>query len=344
MASIAQIRGMLLEEALLHLLRGTGYRTVDHARGDPTLDEGSAGLLVKGRGSSHQIDAIADFRVHQPFSYPQRLLVEAKCLSPGQRVGLPVVRGVVGTLKDVSEYWVTRTGTGIPKGRFHYQYAIFSATGYTRDAERYAFAQDVYLIPLADSTYFRPIIDAIRNVQVPTTRRNRGANLRVDMKQLRRAVRGRLRDGAFRPDTLLENLGPMGDLLADFTNECQHVRFGLLGVIGGRFPVFLVPSSEARTEPLEDTYTVRIFWDDSAWYLRDARTHRLLFSFDLPRELFLLYANQGMLSATQALDLKKQEMEQFQAVIVRKEKVRIITFRLDQDWLEGIRARVGRRS
>lgn len=57
--------------------------------------------MVKGRGGEHQIDAIADFIVHQPFSYPQRLLVEAKCYS--NKVRLPVIRNAAGVLKDVNE-------------------------------------------------------------------------------------------------------------------------------------------------------------------------------------------------------------------------------------------------
>ena len=123
----------------------------------------SAGLLVRGRGTSHQIDAIADFSLHAPFSHPQRLLVEAKCFDSHQRVGLSIVRGALGTLKDVEEFWVS-VPDGPPKRRYHYQYSIFSATGYTENAQRYAFAQDIYLIPLAESRFFAPAITSLRNV------------------------------------------------------------------------------------------------------------------------------------------------------------------------------------
>ena len=78
MASAHQVRGVLLEEAVLMLLRAAGYRTVTHAGTDPTLGTCAAGLTVLGRGTCHQIDAIADLRIGQPFSNPQWLLVEAK--------------------------------------------------------------------------------------------------------------------------------------------------------------------------------------------------------------------------------------------------------------------------
>src|SRR5690348_13707654 len=102
MASAEQVRGVLLEEAILYLLRVAGYATVDMPDGD-TVVNGAAGLLVRGRGSNHQIDAIGDFRLAQPFSHPQRLLVEAKFVA--SRTRLPIVRNAVGVWMDVREYW-----------------------------------------------------------------------------------------------------------------------------------------------------------------------------------------------------------------------------------------------
>lgn len=67
MATISQIRGMLLEEAVLHLLRTSGYTPVLSAGSDPTLYDGHSGLEVFGRGGKHQIDAIADPIISLPF-------------------------------------------------------------------------------------------------------------------------------------------------------------------------------------------------------------------------------------------------------------------------------------
>src|ERR1035438_7422677 len=163
MVAAHQVRGVLLEEAILMLLRASGYSTVASARDDPTLSDGPAvlnavggglvwvystgasarydptlsdgpaGLNVLGRGGRHQIDAIADLRIGQPFSNPQRLLVEAKAYSEDRKVTLPIVRGAVGVLKDVSEYWVAE-GPGQPAAsRYHYQFAVFSTSEFTAD-------------------------------------------------------------------------------------------------------------------------------------------------------------------------------------------------------------------
>jgi hypothetical protein len=332
---------MLLEEALLNLLRSAGYKTVEGVGDDPTLQEGSAGLEVKGRGTYHQIDAIADFEVQHPFGNPNRLLIEAKCFSPREKVGLPIVREAVGVLKDVSEFWFIGVDQEVPKQRYHYQYAIFSATGYTPQAERYAFAQDIYLIPLAESLYFRPVTEAIRGVSA-LPRYTREGDLPLNLREARAAVREALRRAA--GGLKRENGGLVETVTAldPFLIASRATRFALLAILGERFPVFLIPSPNVREQGIQDSYRIRIFRDDRdiTWYLRNADTNVPLFSFDLPPKLFQMYADQGMLRTERALDLKANEMAVFRALFVRGGEIRVIRFTLDLPWVEDIRMRL----
>ena len=105
MANISQVRGALLEEAVLYLLGKTGYDVFDHhsSKLGPGLRSGHSGLDVEGRGSWHQIDALAEFSASPAFMYPLRLIVEAKCYRANRPVGIEVVRNSVGVLKDISE-------------------------------------------------------------------------------------------------------------------------------------------------------------------------------------------------------------------------------------------------
>jgi hypothetical protein len=341
MAKITHIRGLLLEEAILHLLRATGYSTVESKGTDPTLHAGPAGLEVKGRGGRHQIDAIADFLISQPFSNPQRLLVEAKCYSASRPVDLPIVRNAVGVLKDVSEYWVTTTGT-THKRRYHYQYALFSASTYTDRAELYAFAQDIYLIPLAGSAYFRPVIQSIQDVTAMAFGgRNRQDDINVDLKTLRQGVRNVLKDGElwqYHLDTYCTELA----VLEHFLDSCFMIDFALLAVLGGSFPVFLVPS---RSLDLRDflrqqgTIYVQITWDRNNWYIADG-AGKHIFSFDLPPQLFKLYGEDGTLTQRAALALKEGIMSHFQAVHSVNGDLRVMNFQLDPNWFERVKERL----
>jgi hypothetical protein len=341
MAGLSNIRGLLLEEVLLHLLETTGYTTVTTRGNDPTLQNGNAGLRVKGRGCSHQIDAIADFRISHPFSHPQRLLVEAKCFKNGKKVPIEVARQAVGILKDVGEHWVPVKG--VPKERYHYQYALFSATGYTSETQRYAFAQDIYLIPLGGSAFFDPIIDAIRRV-VPVSDKNRDdSEIKISMKQLRTLVRKRLKNLAMATQIGLEGFDQVFEGLERFFVAAHRIQFALLAVVGKRFPVFFVPGPVVRARGVvDDEYRVRILRrdDDKKWILTSREDDRELFSFNLPRELFLKYAKQETLTDQEALDLKQNEMSIILAYYVANDNLRTVRFSLDQDWVSALRQRL----
>lgn len=340
MATISQIRGMLLEEAALQLLRTAGYTPVERAGSDPTLLDGHSGLEILGRGGKHQTDAVADFRITPPFSHPQRLIIEAKCYLPVHPVGLSIVRNAVGVLKDVSEWWVPPVGpNGIATtGRYHYQYAILSASGYTLDAERYAFAHDIYLIPYERSRFIVPVVQAIRQLTHVDFGAQEWNAIDVNMRNLRRAIRNAIRGRSYTDFIQLPNAVTVA--VDRFVEALSQIRGTLLAVAGRRFPIHLIPAPDIQLSRLREHYRVRIRWDDQSWYLTDAHNGRQLFSFDLPLGLFSLYAEHGNLTESRALDLKSEMLSRLEAVLTLEEETRLIAFELDREWIARVRERI----
>ncbi len=364
MATKPLINGMLLEEATLYLLEASGYRTVTSKGNDPTLNIGSAGMEVYGRSGSHQIDAIADFVVCPPFSHQQRLLVEAKCYS--SRVKLLVVRNAVGVLKDVSEYWVipspsmNRFGSNssgsnrnyanqaLPKSRYHYQYAVISASGYTSRAEEYAFTQDIFLIQVANSQYFQPVLEAIRKVQdLSSIIASSPQHGKITLTELRNSIRDNIRN----PQKTLSPVisGSSLESLENFCQACRDIRIAVLIMIDGQFPMFLIPHHDHDYRwilELNDK-EVRLSWDKGRWYLQSDGER--LFSFDVPLRLFELYAEQGFLSDRNSTDRRSREYLEIQAFAVLNERrlsggedtidsrFRVLTFKLIGNLLGQIR-------
>lgn len=334
MASVNQVRGVLLEEAILMLLRASGYRTVTTAGHDPTLFQGPAGLNVWGRGGKHQIDAIADLRIGQPFSNPQRLLVEAKAYSNERKVGLPVVRGAVGVLKDVSEFWVKNEPHQPAASRYHYQFAIFSTSEFSRDAQDYAFAHDVHLLPLRESSFFSPVVRAIEDVvkQIP---RSRGTEVNVQLSDVRHALRQRLQPN-------LEWVrGEDFPWLTEVVNATQQVEVSLIAMLGMAIPVFLTPRPGLDLNTLPPTTRVQINFQsgepETSWMITRSDTGERMFTFDLPAELFERYAGNGVLTRHAALNLKEDVFGQFTAIYSPQEAIRVFNFVLDQEWVTQIR-------
>ena len=332
MVSIGQVQGILLEEVLLRLLKVSGYRTIETAYGDSTLNKGGAGLEVLGRGSKHQIDAIADFIVAQPFSNPQRLLLEAKFHQKStNKTGIEVVRNAVGVLKDVNEYWVSRDKIP-PKARYHYQYAVFSSTGYTAPAQEYAYAQDIYLIPLNRSTFFQPILQTIGALTIDDFEVKTNGNF---CRRLREEIRDIFENIERLPSyrILYKNKSKIEELC----NQCHQLNGALLGMINRQFPIYLVPNPDAEAidiRELYNSYDVEIDWDGEGWHIQKSGSGEKLFSFDLPRELFSLYVKNGYLST----DSDLRETEEIQAFLTwgNYNHSRIITFRLDNSWLKNL--------
>lgn len=339
MALIDQVRGMLLEEVILKLLRAAGYRTVTNPGDDPTLGMVSAGLTVAGRGAKHQIDAVADYRLGQPFSNPQRLLVETKCYNDNRTVGLPIVRGVVGLLKDVSEYWVARDAQRPASNRYHYQGAIFSSSPFTADAQEYAFAHDICLLPLARSSSFTPVL---RSISTATATLPLGADGQLEGTTLSR-IRLQLRQ-RLQPDMDLPIENGSTTWLDPVVESTQEIGQTLVANIGRAFPVFLVPCPGFSLEQLSDSQNVEIYFPErnsaQGWSLHRTGDREPMFTFDLPEKLFALHAVEGVLSQHSAVDVKAGYLSKFSAVYASGDEVRIFTFRLDTDWLARVRASI----
>lgn len=161
MISEEALAGYLLEEALSYLLGQNGYHLLEAASEDKdALRDAGHGLLVRGRGADHQADALGELLVPVPFSLPVRLFVEAK--NRRDKVTLRDVRNAHGVVSDVNEYYTSAHPGGSARSlrRFSYQYSIFSTSGFKREAQRYAMAQQISLVDLSGAA-FAPLDSAI---------------------------------------------------------------------------------------------------------------------------------------------------------------------------------------
>lgn len=163
-----QAKGYLLEVVLSKLIEVNGYEVITEeniGNTDEFKSCGRNGLKVKGRGGYHQFDTLGTFRVTPPFVYPLRLFVEAKFYSPDRPVGIEKVRMGVGILDDINTNYstVNMTSAELFLARYNYHYAIFSTSGFSNDAQRYAIAHKIHLIDLSGSEY-KYIIDSIEDI------------------------------------------------------------------------------------------------------------------------------------------------------------------------------------
>lgn len=149
----SQAKGYLLEIVLAKLLKVNGYDLVTSSDNEIRF-LGRNGLNVKGRGGYHQFDSLGTFRITPPFVYPIRLFLEAKFYT-NNKVGIDRVRMGIGILQDVNTNYstVTMTDEELKLPKYNYNYAIFSTSGFTGDAQRLALAHKIRLIDLSSGYY-----------------------------------------------------------------------------------------------------------------------------------------------------------------------------------------------
>jgi hypothetical protein len=250
MATITQIRGALLEEAVLFLLKKVGYDTYDPAGLLPHhsdyLRAGRSGLEVRGRGTWHQLDAFALLKYSPAFMYPLHLMVEAKCYALHRPVGVEVPRNSVGVLKDISENYFTceRRGSAFRGPRYNYSAAVFSTSGYTQGAVEYSVAHQVFLIQYENVPAIQPLINSILDVSE--------ACVNVRGQQAIAAARAYYRR-CLLANEVAENEDPppeiteLGQALlrGPIAEACRAIRGSYFGMLQGQWPLHLL-----RREPL----------------------------------------------------------------------------------------------
>ena len=141
------LAGYVLEEALAALLRDNGYLLlVDESQDKEALENEHHGLTVRGRGANHQVDMLGQLEFSIPFSLPIRLFAEAKFKKPS--IGIADVRNALGLVNDVNERFAADAGCNFPLLRYHYRYALFSTSGFSPPAQRFALTHQISLIDL----------------------------------------------------------------------------------------------------------------------------------------------------------------------------------------------------
>lgn len=259
------------------------------------------------------------------------MLLEAKFRN--SKTGIEIIRNATGVHKDVSENWVVdpaTVGKRTARKRYHYLYAVFSKEPFTKPAQDYAYAQDIYLLPLKRSAYFQTIIEAIDNVSFD------GEN-KPSLKDIRKHVRNQLLD--IYEDMPIANNSFL-DGIREFVNICHLTGYGFMTMFDGRFPVFLSAGQGLDELDIRPVNRVRIRVRDGNWFIED-RNGRRLFSFDLPEEIFRKYEESGSLTRQSLARIKQEFMSDFYAYQVRDGRMRLIQFVIDQRWFDQVKENLG---
>jgi hypothetical protein len=234
----SQARGYLLEIVLSKLIEINGYDVIRMADNVEIVSRRN-GLNVRGRGGFHQFDTLGRFKITPPFVYPLRLFVEAKFYD-SNKVGIDRVRMGVGILEDVNTNYSTvqMNAEELSIEKYQYHYAIFSTSGFTEDAQRFAIAHKIHLIDLTGDEY-RSIIDLIREIVERLNNRFPDGNDNISKKNF----------SLFKEQFSKVIRGEISDINGSYDNELLNMVYNLKRSIDGKL-VYLATANSPYIIPL----------------------------------------------------------------------------------------------
>ena len=322
-----QVRGHIFEVIVRKLLQLNGFNLINGT------DNGE----LKGRGTKHQIDAYGQLRRSVSFLYPIRIICEAKFLKG--RTGLPHVAKFLGSFKDISEnYYVDRTAPDeILLKRYTDTAAMFSANGFTSHAQDFAYAQGIFLISYQSNPLITPILRAIESILEIIDIDVASSNI-FNFKQL---IYDALNDVSiidaqtmFISPRYRANEGENRHLFTNLKISLDKIKSPILGMASGKFPIHLLSEQNLSDQIFNSAEEILC----KISYKRNSNSCLIItlneypntqIYFSIPRELARRYANH-------MLDLKEQFFSYIDVPIERDGIERLIKFKLDTDWIEGV--------
>lgn len=340
---ISQTRGAIFEEVVLHLLELVGYRIVN--AGEEGTKRGHSGLEVRGRGEWHQIDALAAADRTPAFMYPLRLMVEAKCYRGDRRIGIEVVRNSVGVHKDISENYFSPRLPGpdyIQGPRFNYLSAIASTSGFTKNAQRYAIAHQIFLIQYKDLPMFRPISEGLLGLDEAHFRQgvlNAGGVGEVSIREhFRYFIRVRGDVGQDYEDEFFTAEG-INQLRESILRPLFTINGSYYGALQGRWPIHLLSQEAlpARLFAERDEVRCRIRREEGVWGFEPigAPNHFRL-EFSLPDEIARIVREAGV-NRELVADIKEEYFSYMDITGKIGGVQRNVRLSLDHTWMDAVR-------
>lgn len=335
MATPSQVRGVILEEFVVKLLHNAGYRILSENEGNE-IRNGHSGLELQGRGEWHQVDALVGYDHTPAFIYPIRLIVEAKAYLPisytNGHVGLPIIRNAVGVLKDINENYFSHSVQyeELKYRRFNYSYAVFSLNGFTKNAQRYAIAHQIFLIQY----YYNHLFDEIRRILFRIKQDNLFLlfpSLReIRLHQFRSYLRNRFGTGeqSNSYDIFLNEEGNY--IIEQMIRALHKIRGSYFGLLNGEYPIHITSKSPISNVGNRDLIDAEVYIKGAKYITMKFADNKLFFELpDYLAELFQRVWEEKKLVAQQ----KQRVISYISLTGIIDGIKRSIIIKLNQDWL-----------
>jgi hypothetical protein len=339
-----QAKGYLFEVIVRFFLANNGWHVIQHAEEERVLVHNNYKIEIRGRGIYHQIDSPCLFDHAVPFIYPPRLIVEAKFYKRG--VHKEHIRPFIGLMKDISENYFAPFQT---METVHKRYtdvgAVFSATGFHKEAINLAFAHGIMTISYHANPLMLGIkqrIQSLSDRQFPNRSRVEDAGGQfVFMNDFERFLKGEMEASIF--FSKYELSSEQETLTRELFAELTKVRASFMGTTSSGVFLHFIGNEDFPDKLFSQTdiQPCRIFFmqelktsEIGMWleFSEDMRKRR--YYFDVPPGLEdAIRKNRGILTA------KEHNLASITVIRRIMGITRSLVIQLDMNWLDELKER-----
>ncbi len=338
-----QLRGYIFEVVVRHLLKKNGWSLLSANESERIRINGEYKIEIKGRGTWHQIDTPCIFSRRIPFTYPLRLLVEAKYYN--HEVNKDKIRSFIGVIKDISEnYFIDGSHTIDSQNRYTDLGVFFSANGFQEQAVNLAFAHGIKTISYRTNQQMAEIKKDIELLESDglswrkTISFGKHSTFMRDLENL-------LEDYSSNINNFLEkyDMNNRRNLLSNLHESLLPVKTSFFGMTStGVLLHFL--SKDLFPDELfanSDEELCKIYYDGNPlpqdipiWLEFSADEQRRRFYFDVPAGL-----EEVILKGEDVLSEKERNFGKLSVSLFIKGILRSLTLKIDKDWIDKLKGR-----
>lgn len=345
----AQRKGYLFEAVVRAILARNGWSLMQNGHSSRYKKSSNYNIELRGRGTWHQIDSPCIFKHHIPFTYPLRLIVEAKCHK--HPVSKAYIRSFIAVIKDISEnYFVDPSNPrpSVEQTRYSDIGAFFSASGFNREAINLAYAHGIRTISYRTNPLFVPIneiLDMLAEGLIGTRLIVKAGGANAFVYRMEKFLLG-----DEEVDTLIDHNGIGNEFVLYHVNALRekmyNIKSSLIGSTVGGGLLNLLGEHSFPDELFErrDTRLCRVFYENRnnnglpMWLEITDDPQRRRFYFDVPLGLEEVIASGGAV-----LDAKRKYFSSIQVYREINNVGRSLNLAIDQAWINELKQREHRR-
>jgi len=335
------LKGYILEEAIAYLLRNAGYKLlIDESQDPDELNNGSNGLEIKGRGGNHQVDVLGELNWIPAFTFPVRLIIEAKHRSDPTYID--VIRESVGVINDVNNKYNFKTSDKLPPKQYNYLYSVFSTSSFSSGAVDYGLAHQISLIDMNIDVY-NDLFSAIDEISQRLLEEDFSYKRGEFIKSTRNSIRDVL-GTASDAESIVADFSDerMIEIIQEKTESIIEYEELFIGMTNGPFILLLKADTPeqfldyARERP-EHKIRIHWSWEDSGalWRISplEEEDERYELKFKLPEKIHdWIHESEKKKAEKKALGVKERYFTDI--TIYRYDRGRPRMFRLKYDPLK----------